>query len=294
MLLEYLVKQYLQTSEPVYLDKWNEAMAGIRKHLIVRAQYSGLKIVAELPHGVGGPISPKMNHLVCFLPGTIALAATGGARLADARAKPDWSADMEAQVGLARDLTTTCWSMYVVTETGLAPEIAWFHVQDEDDDQATRPAWTTRRLSTWKQDFVVKGLDAHNLQRPETVETLFVMWRITGDAMYREWGWKIFSAFEKHTFMGPGKGFTSVNNVNGAPPGLRDNMESFWLVGLADQRQLCSLLTVFAQQAETLKYLYLLFSPDDVVPLDEVVFNTEGHILPRFNDKRWVGVWGEV
>lgn len=36
--------------------------------------------------------------------------------------------------------------------------------------------------------------------------------------------------------------------------------------------------------AETLKYLYLLFSPSSVISLDEWVFNTEAHpirIVPR-------------
>ena len=32
--------------------------------------------------------------------------------------------------------------------------------------------------------------------------------------------------------------------------------------------------------AETLKYLYLLFSDDSVIPLDQWVFNTEAHPLP--------------
>lgn len=36
-------------------------------------------------------------------------------------------------------------------------------------------------------------------------------------------------------------------------------------------------------QAETLKYLFLLFSPDDVLPLDKIVLNTEGHPMPRFD-----------
>jgi len=31
-----------------------------------------------------------------------------------------------------------------------------------------------------------------------------------------------------------------------------------------------------------LKYFYLLFSPDDLLPLDQVVFNTEAHPFPRF------------
>ena len=34
--------------------------------------------------------------------------------------------------------------------------------------------------------------------------------------------------------------------------------------------------------AETLKYFYLLFGPDDVLPLDEVVLNTEAHPFPSF------------
>lgn len=44
-------------------------------------------------------------------------------------------------------------------------------------------------------------------------------------------------------------------------------------------------------QAETLKYLYLLFSPADYLPLHEVVFNTEAHILPRFSQKKWKTGW---
>jgi hypothetical protein len=35
-------------------------------------------------------------------------------------------------------------------------------------------------------------------------------------------------------------------------------------------------------QAETLKYFYLLFGPNDVLPLDKVVFNTEAHAFPNF------------
>lgn len=34
--------------------------------------------------------------------------------------------------------------------------------------------------------------------------------------------------------------------------------------------------------AETLKYLYLLFSDKDLFPLDKWVFNTEAHPLPVF------------
>lgn len=33
-------------------------------------------------------------------------------------------------------------------------------------------------------DIIIKHLDRHNLLRPETVESLFVLYRITGDQKY--------------------------------------------------------------------------------------------------------------
>lgn len=38
-----------------------------------------------------------------------------------------------------------------------------------------------------------------NILRPETVESLFYLWRLTGNRTYREWGWNIFQAFEKNS-----------------------------------------------------------------------------------------------
>ncbi|KAI1079997.1 glycoside hydrolase family 47 protein [Whalleya microplaca] len=274
---EYLIKQYLQTGgqEPVYLEMWEEALDGIRKHLITTTSESQLKFVAELPQGIGGPLSPKMDHLVCFLPGTIALGATGGYTLAAARKTLDWDADKERQIQLARDLMKTCWGMYAVTKTGLAPEIAWFHARNEDLEPVPgdRPTTSTRNsLGSWRRDYIVKPLDSHNLQRPETVESLLMMWRITEDPQYREMGWKIFKAFEKYTKVSHAQGYTSLDDVNAIPPPTRDNMESFWL-------------------AETLKYLYLLFSPVELLPLHEVVFNTEAHVFPVMKSLKWKTGW---
>lgn len=159
-----------------------------------------------------------------------------GYTLSEARKLPDWNAAKEEQMELATDLMKTCWAMYDVTETGLAPEIAWFKVNDDNlqpnPGDRSSPSTRNSRLA-WKKDFVIKPLDAHNLQRPETVESLFMMWRITEDPIYREWGWKIFKAYELHTKLDGDKGYTSINDVNTVPPPLLDNMESFWLVSLA-------------------------------------------------------------
>ncbi|KAI1324339.1 glycoside hydrolase family 47 protein [Xylariaceae sp. FL0255] len=271
---EYLIKQFIQTRghETIYRDMWEEVVNGIQKHLITSSKDSVLKFVAELPEGIGGKLSPKMDHLVCFLPGAIALGATNGLPLVVARKGTDWNANKDAQIKLAEDLMKTCWAMYTVTKTKLAPEIAWFQAHDYDLEPRTgdRQHRATRNsLPLWERDLIVKPLDAHNLQRPETVESLFVMWRITEDPVYRDWGWKIFKAFETHTKVDGG--YTSLDDVNQVPCPKRDNMESFWL-------------------AETLKYLYLLFSPTNFFPLTEVVFNTEAHILPIF-ESRWKTGW---
>ncbi|KAE8151990.1 glycoside hydrolase [Aspergillus avenaceus] len=274
---EYLIKLYLQTAgqESVYREMWDEALAGIQKHLLTSTKHSNLQFIAELPQGIGGELSPKMDHLVCFLPGSIALGATEGLTEMEARKLPSWNSQKEQQMELARELMKTCWPMYAVTDSGLAPEIVWF-----DADQASlrpfpqKPSWfrSSDDRTSWKRDIKIKPLDAHNLQRPETIESLFIMYRVTNDLKYRKWGWEIFKAFQKHAIVGNREGYVSLNDVTKVPPLQRDNMESFWL-------------------AETLKYLYLLFSPKDFLPLTEVVFNTEAHVLPRFNQTKFQTGW---
>jgi mannosyl-oligosaccharide alpha-1,2-mannosidase len=39
--------------------------------------------------------------------------------------------------------------------------------------------------------------------------------------------------------------------------------------------------------AETLKYLFLLFSEDSVFPLDKFIFNTEAHPLSVWKWREW-------
>lgn len=267
---EYLIKQYLQTNkkEPVYLEMWDEAMRGMRKHLVTYTKESQFTIIGEKPNGLDGEISPKMDHLVCFMPGTIALAATGGLTEAEARKLPTWTKKDEADMQLARELMQTCWGMYKFMATGLAAEITFFDIPfpvlPEGSPHQAPADFDTDPNAKWRKDFNVKGGDAHNLQRPETVESLFYMWRITGDVKYRDWGWEMFKSFMNYTAVEEGGGFTSLSNANVIPPQVKDNMESFWL-------------------AETLKYFYLLFSPNDLLPLDKIVINTEAHPFPRFD-----------
>ncbi len=97
----------------------------------------------------------------------------------------------------------------------------------------------------------------HYLLRPETVESFFVLYHLTGDPVYREWGWEVFQAIERYCRTEGGYG--SLRDVRHTTQVPDDKMESFFL-------------------AETLKYLYLLFDPDTPIDLlHRHVFNTEAH-----------------
>lgn len=95
------------------------------------------------------------------------------------------------------------------------------------------------------------------------MESLFVMYRMTGEENYREWAWNIFQSFKKHC-MTP-SGFSAIGSVTNLEPNKTNKMETFFM-------------------AETLKYLYLIFSHNDLVPLDEFVFNTEAHPFRIWRD----------
>jgi len=259
----------------VYLELWDEALAGVRKHLITYSKHANFTILGERQDGLLNKLSPKMDHLVCFMPGTIALGATEGRPLIDAKKSANWTQKQVNEMELAKELTKTCWGMYKAMLTGLAPEITHFEIKDPPQmyRHGPLPSLDTDfsafhgESAQWRKDYVIKSQDSHNLQRPETVESLFYMWRITGDVMYREWGWEMFKSFVEYSSVEMGGGFTSLSNANKIPPTKKDNMESFWL-------------------AETLKYFYLLFSPTDLLPLDTIVINTEAHIFPRFKLQR--------
>ncbi|CAG8129739.1 unnamed protein product [Penicillium salamii] len=298
---EYLIKQYLQTSqtEPIYKEMWDEALQGIRKHLISFTKNSQLMVLGERPQGLDQELSPRMDHLVCFMPGTIALGATGGQPLSKARKTTDWSQQREEEILIARELMKTCWAMHQATATGLAAEISYFVLDDPPLTMADKyPALAKSKpeilrgiskplepqrdgSESWRSDIDIRRNDRHNLQRPETIESLVYMYRITGDEIYREWGWEIFKSFIRHTAVVEKKsvsrlptstakepvlrikGFTSLGNADAVPPYKRDNMESYWM-------------------AETLKYFYLLFSDKEFISLEDHVFNTEAHPFPRF------------
>lgn len=94
--------------------------------------------------------------------------------------------------------------------------------------------------------------------RPEIVESAYVLYRTTKDPKYLEMGREFFESLVAHCRTDAG--YTVLKSVVTKEKG--DLMPSYFL-------------------AETLKYLYLLFAPDETLDFDAVVFNTEAHPLRR-------------
>ncbi|KAG6829765.1 hypothetical protein H0H92_003555 [Tricholoma furcatifolium] len=290
---EYLLKQFIQTNgtEGVYADMYDDTMAGIHEHLIHKTARTRMTYTSELvpertkSGEITWRLSPKQDHLVCFLGGSLMLGATRTGALVDKVSVPprhhelspigkrDWRTGVE--------LVKTCVNTYD-TATGLSPEIVHFRIPSDKLDNAA---------SNVPVDWYIKGArpgapapyDARYMLRyylpsfvkdtrltigyvmfisPETVESIFLAYRLTGDQLYRDQGWKIFEAIEKHCKIESG-GYATVLNVDQVPVVHEDKMETFLM-------------------SETLKYLYLLFDDSDTLPLDKFVFNTEAHPLPVF------------
>ncbi len=92
--------------------------------------------------------------------------------------------------------------------------------------------------------------------RPEIMESTYYLYYFTGDASYRRTGRIYFEALKK--YCRTEAGYAGLKNVINKEKD--DRMESYFF-------------------AETLKYLYLLFSSPRKINLSKVIFNTEGHLM---------------
>ncbi|XP_063604139.1 endoplasmic reticulum mannosyl-oligosaccharide 1,2-alpha-mannosidase-like [Penaeus indicus] len=230
---EYLLKQWIQTgrTRDFLRDDYNESVAGMEHLLARRTEPSNLLFFGEL-HGSKNFVN-KMDELTCYLPGTLALGVHYGMP--------------KHHMKIAEDLMYTCTLTWLRQPTNLAPEITYYN---------TQPTSTN-------EDFFVKSNDAHYLLRPETVESLWYMYHLTGNKTFQDWGWQMFQGIENYCKVE--NGYTSIGNVRSTiDTKPKDKMESFFL-------------------GETLKYLYLLFMEDqNAFSVDKWVFNSEAHPLPIY------------
>jgi mannosyl-oligosaccharide alpha-1,2-mannosidase len=182
-----------------------------------------------------GDFSPSHNfeHLTCFLPGVLAL---GAATLPDVPPTHMWA---------AKGLAQTCWTLYADSPTGLSPDVVIISTESAPGDETQWDGLWATHLAQWEQSgssgdppglrLAEPVLDAeqreyrpmagkgHYLLRPETVESFFLLWRTTGDVVWRERGWAVFEALLNETFV-EDSGFASIVDVYHVGGPKRDDM----------------------------------------------------------------------
>ncbi|KAH7027408.1 glycoside hydrolase [Microdochium trichocladiopsis] len=253
-LYEYFPKVHAMLGgvEPVYEKMYRQSMDAVIKHLMFRPMtrdqrdilLCGINYVAK-GDAIRTP-SFVMEHLTCFAGGMFAL----GSKLFD----------IPEHMAYAEKLTKGCVWAYEISKVGIAPEkfslIPCVSLEPCEWDDSR---WYEEGNATLPDGF--KSVqDPRYLLRPEAIESVFVMYRVTGDEAYQEMAWRMFEAIvavAEAEF-----GFSTVEDVTVADVKLDDAQETFWL-------------------SETLKYFYLIFAPPDMISLDDYILNTEAHPLLR-------------
>jgi mannosidase alpha-like ER degradation enhancer 2 len=93
---------------------------------------------------------------------------------------------------------------------------------------------------------------------PEIMESAYYLYHYTRDSLYLQMGKTFFDSLK--TYCRTQSGYCELRSV--ITKEKSDRMESYFL-------------------AETLKYLYLLFSPPETLDFGSVIFNTEAHPIRR-------------
>ncbi|KAI6836187.1 seven-hairpin glycosidase [Hortaea werneckii] len=267
-LYEYLPKMHaLLGGAKMYEEMYAYAVDTIIQHAIFRPMLPDGSLVLMAgkleSFGLAGSVptlKPDVEHLGCFAGGMLAL---GGRLLRNV-----------THIQIGQGLAVGCYWAYAATPSGVMPE---------DFSVVPCSNWTTcgwdealyqehiRRHVEFQPGQTVNSVDdlpvgftaitnRHYILRPEAIESLFILYRITGDESLRGLAWNMFESIQNATQTElANAAFSDVTDTT-APK--MDEMESFWL-------------------AETLKYFYLIFGESSLIDLDEYVLNTEAHPLRR-------------
>lgn len=219
---EYVLKSYLLTGKISgnLIKRHVLFMNDLKKHLV-----NTINDITFVGTAVKLVKMPNVHHLSTFLGGLIALGSV--------KANDNHKEDFQ----LARRLVDGYYKTYKMTKTGLMPE-----------------EFSYKKL---KHETNIEIITDGYYLRPETVESIYYLWKMTGEQQYRDMAWDIFQSISK--YCRTENGFSAIQGVDGNPHHL-GKQESYFF-------------------SETLMYLYMTFSDSAYLPLSDWVFNTEGHPL---------------
>lgn len=268
-LYEYFPKQYalLGGLVPLYRQLYEGSMATALNRAIFRPMapsnpdilISG-NVRAESPEDA--TLDPQGQHLTCFSGGMLAL----GGRLFD----------IPAHLTTAQKLVEGCIWAYDASLLGIMPETfhlvpcastlscTWAESEWHSAVKARASSDASTAVETIASQRLPPGFasigDRRYILRPEAIESIFVLYRVTGNDTLQDVAWKMFSSIMQYSRTEFAN--AALDDVTVSDPPKSDRMESFWM-------------------AETLKYFYLIFSEPDHINLDDWVLNTEAHPFRR-------------
>lgn len=163
---------------------------------------------------------------------------------------------VDAFEALALAVTESCFHLYNTTVSGLGPNRwAWFDAPNHTYNES----WTTN--ATYQASQQERGyfiLETEYNSYPESIESVWYAYRLTGQQIYADWNWQIFQSLNRSMDLAQGIVYAGIMDVDQPARLFEPELPSFYF-------------------AEVLKYLYLTFTDSSVISLDEWVFNTEAH-----------------
>jgi mannosyl-oligosaccharide alpha-1,2-mannosidase len=206
---EYLPKMYALFGGIVENYRWmyQAAMQTAYEHTIYRPMTPEKDdiLVAGFAraHKDAKPVlDPQLQHLGCFAGGMYAL----GGRLFN----------ITEHVAIGKRLTQGCIYAYKALPHGIMPEVSRLvPCPSKAECEWNEDEWKKQLLKQLKlqptddaaraidQNRLPKGFteiqDRRYILRPEAIESVFIMYRITGEQAYQAAAWDMFMAVEKHT-----------------------------------------------------------------------------------------------
>jgi mannosyl-oligosaccharide alpha-1,2-mannosidase len=215
-LYEYLPKMYalLGGLDPVYERLFRGSAETIKRHLLFRPMlpdnpdilFSGTATVNE-----DVVLNPEGQHLSCFVGGMFA----HGGRLFD----------NQEYIDIGAKVTRGCIYAYNAFPTGLMPEIFNMIACDSLDGCAwNEELWTRERQQERLPPGFITARVPYYMLRPEAIESVFLLYRITGLKEFQDAAWQMFESIQRVTETEFGNAGIEDVTVSGEPT-KRDSME---------------------------------------------------------------------
>lgn len=229
---EYIIKLYIMTGcvSPKILDRYLMVVEEMKEECVFESKRLNITGIGKK---TSRGVRMVVEHLQTFVGGMVAIGAVNG--------NPHASDDLNFAAKLVKGYYDT----YQYFPGGIAPDLIEFNENNMSADP-------------------IKVIDDEYKMRPETVESIYVMWKLTGEQKYRDYAWKIFQSLKK--YCRTENGYSGIADVRRPDKWKGLVQESYFL-------------------AETLHYLYLTFESSDFLTPDQWVFNTEAHPLQVWDNE---------